>query len=91
MRAADILLVDGGDPVFLCRWLRASGLADLLPTLPDLVWVGMSAGSMAHAGRWADDIAGPAYAMDDQSALRVVDGVVAVVSEGQWVRFGPPP
>lgn len=130
VREADVLLVDGGDATYLCHWIRASGLADLLPSLSATVWVGVSAGSMvmtprigtyfvewpsapndqtlgivdfsifphldypgfvgntlAHAERWAADIAGPAYAIDDETALKVVDGVVEVVSEGKWKRF----
>jgi dipeptidase E len=45
-READALLVEGGDPMFLCHWMRESGLADLLPTLDETVYVGLSAGSM---------------------------------------------
>jgi dipeptidase E len=41
----DAWLVDGGDAMFLAHWMRESGMADLLPTL-DLVYVGISAGSM---------------------------------------------
>ena len=36
------------------------------------------------APRWATEIAGPAYAIDDDTAITVVDGVVEVVSEGTW-------
>jgi dipeptidase E len=127
VREADVLLVDGGDATYLCHWVRASGLADLLPTLTDTVWVGVSAGSMvmtprigasfvewpsapddrtlgvvdfsvfphldgfpentmAEAERWAAGIDGPAYAMDDQTAITVVDGRVEVVSEGRWAK-----
>ena len=28
----DALLVNGGDPLYLCHWMRQSGLADLLPS-----------------------------------------------------------
>ncbi|MFO7538986.1 MAG: peptidase E, partial [Chloroflexota bacterium] len=35
VREADVLLVDGGDATYLCHWMRASGLADLLPSLSD--------------------------------------------------------
>ncbi|HEY0603588.1 MAG TPA: Type 1 glutamine amidotransferase-like domain-containing protein [Herpetosiphonaceae bacterium] len=130
VQEADVLLVDGGDATYLYHWMRESGLADLLPSLSETVWVGVSAGSMvmtprigsyfvewqsapndqtlgvvdfsifphldypgfagntmAHAERWAADIAGPAYAIDDATALKVVDGVVEVVSEGHWKRF----
>lgn len=132
VRAADVLLVNGGDAVFLAYWMRRSGLADLLPSLDRTVWVGLSAGSMvmtprvgddfveakpsitgddralgvvdfsifphldhpdlpentlAHAQRWAKGIDGPAYAIDDQTAIQVVDGNVEVISEGSWKFF----
>ncbi|HEV7204129.1 MAG TPA: Type 1 glutamine amidotransferase-like domain-containing protein [Jatrophihabitans sp.] len=132
VRAADVLLVDGGDAAYLCHWMRESGLAELLPSLADTVWVGVSAGSMvmtprigddflnwtsptgagdrtlgvvdfsifphvdhvqmpentmADAKRWAAGIGGPAYAIDDQSAIMVVDGAVEVISEGTWQHF----
>lgn len=128
VRSADVLLVDGGDATYLCHWMRESGLADLLPSLPDAVWVGVSAGSMvmtprvgdsfvewpsapddrtlgvvdfaifphldafptntqADAERWAADIGIPAYAIDEQTTIAVVDGVVEVVSEGRWLAL----
>jgi dipeptidase E len=47
---ADALLVWGGDPVYLAHWMQASGLADLLKSMNrELVYVGVSAGSMAVA------------------------------------------
>jgi len=131
VRGADVILVDGGDAAYLCHWMRESGLADLLPSLTDTVWAGVSAGSMVMtprigddfmswrpggddrtlgvvdfsifphldhpmmpdnvmptAERWAAEIAGPAYAIDDATAIRVVDGEVEVVSEGTWHRLG---
>ena len=132
VREADVLLVDGGDATYLCHWMRESGLADLLPSLPETVWVGVSAGSMvmtprigayfvewpsapndqaleivdfsifphldafptntmAAAERWAADIGVPAYAIDEQTAIKVVDGSVEVVSEGKWRKLGPSP
>jgi dipeptidase E len=42
----DALLVGGGDALYLCHWMRQSGLADLLPSL-EIVYVGVSGGSMA--------------------------------------------
>lgn len=133
VREADVLLVNGGDAMYLHHWMRASGLADLLDTLDDTVWVGLSAGSMVMtprigrdfveweppeggdetlgrvdfsifphldhpdlplntmetARRWAATLGGPAYVIDDQSAISVVDGVVDVVSEGRWERLDP--
>jgi dipeptidase E len=128
VREADVLLVDGGDATYLCHWMRESGLADLLPSLSETVWVGVSAGSMvmtprigedfmswqpptggdttlgvvdfsifphlgdrgntmAEAERWAAEIGVPAYAVDDQTAIRVVDGAVDVISEGTWKQL----
>lgn len=49
VRKADALLVQGGDVLYLCRWMLESGLADLLPSLPNTVYVGISAGSMVTA------------------------------------------
>jgi dipeptidase E len=34
-------------------------------------------------------MSGPAYAIDDETAIQVVDGTVTVVSEGQWRYFSP--
>ncbi len=128
VREADVLLVDGGDATYLSHWMRESGLADLLPSLPDTVWVGVSAGSMvmtprigdyfvewaaapddrtlgvvdfsifphldawpsnslAHAEQWAADLGVPSYAIDEQTAIKVVDGVVEIISEGNWKKL----
>lgn len=58
VQAADVLLVDGGEAVYLAHWMRESGLAEALRDRPDLVWVGVSAGSMAMTpsiGKWFCD------------------------------------
>ena len=131
VQETDALLVAGGDVLYLCHWMRESGLVDLLPALSETVWVGLSAGSMvltprvgddfiqwrppngddstlglvdfsicphlaqdgrpgnsmAEAEQWAAGIGGPAYAMDDETGVKVVDGAVEVVSEGHWRHF----
>jgi dipeptidase E len=129
VQETDVFLAAGGDALYLCHWIRESGLADLFPSLSDKVWVGLSAGSMAMTPRigedfvqwrppngddttlglvdfsifphlapdgmpgnsmaeaesWATEIApGKAYAIDDETAFKVVDGTVEVVSEGSW-------
>ena len=133
VREADVLLVNGGDALYLNHWMRQSGLADLLASLPGMVWVGLSAGSMvmsprigedfvgwkppsgddsalgwvdfsifphldhpalpentmADAERWAAGLANPAYAICDDTAIKVVDGAVEVISEGHWKLFTP--
>ncbi|WP_433788539.1 Type 1 glutamine amidotransferase-like domain-containing protein [Actinoplanes sp. CA-252034] len=142
VRAADALLVWGGDVLYLTHWLRQSGLADLLPSLSDTVYVGVSAGSiavtpyncdaefdlafvpdgsdmaqdadralglvdftlyphldhpdmedtrLADIQKWASGIPVPTYAIDDHTAIRVVDGAVDVVSEGDWRLINPRP
>ena len=153
VRAADVLLVGGGDPLFLANWMRRSGLAELLPELS--VYVGVSAGAMAvtstfvetytevpsgeqgalksedvvfstpdgdvdrllvtgqgaglvdfaliphldnpnhadaslpNAKIWASHIPAPTYAIDDQTAIKVADGNIEIVSEGNWHLFQP--
>jgi dipeptidase E len=133
VKNTDVLLVSGGDALYLSHWMQQSGLADLLPSLDDTVWAGLSAGSMvmtprigedfvfwrppaggdkalgivdfsifphvdhpdlpentmANAEKWAAEIAGAAYAIDDDTAIQVTDGTVEVVSEGHWRLFTP--
>ena len=59
VREADVLLVWGGDPVFLAYWLKHSGLAELLPSLNELVYVGVSAGSMAVSSTFGETYRNP--------------------------------
>jgi dipeptidase E len=40
--------------------------------------------TMADAERWAADMPARAYAIDDETAIKVVDGAVQVISEGHW-------
>ncbi|AKU15086.1 Type 1 glutamine amidotransferase-like domain-containing protein [Luteipulveratus mongoliensis] len=71
---ADVLLVDGGDAVYLAHWMRESGFMELMPSLTDTVWVGMSAGSMVMTPRIGDDFVRwqPPSGRDDR-ALGIVD------------------
>jgi dipeptidase E len=45
--------------------------------------------SLANAETWAARIPAPTYAIDDETAISVVDGTAQVVSEGQWRLFQP--
>lgn len=45
--------------------------------------------TMAHAEKWAADLRVPGYAMDDETAIKVVEGTVEVISEGNWKLFTP--
>jgi dipeptidase E len=140
VRETDALLVWGGDVLYLCHWMRQSGLADLLPALSESVYVGVSAGSiavtpcncdaefdldfvpagsdmalradralglvdftlyphldhhdmpdtsLANIQAWASGVPVPTYAIDDETAIKVIDGTVEVVSEGHWELFTP--
>ena len=142
LEKTDALLVFGGDVLYLAYWMKKSGLADRLPHLQNLVYVGVSAGSIvttafnpdfesnletipsgndrasignralgfhdfalcvhldhpdamfedsssANVKKWASTIPVPTYAIDDQSALSVVDGRVEVITEGHWNLFNP--
>jgi dipeptidase E len=142
LRETDALLVWGGNVLYLCHWMRQSGLADLLPSLSESVYVGVSAGSivvtpyncdaefnlqfvpagsamaeesdralglvdfalrvhldregfedssLTNIERWAAGIPVPTYAVDDETALKVTDGTVEVVSEGRWKLLTPSP
>jgi dipeptidase E len=42
-----------------------------------------------NAETWAAHNPGPTYALDEATALKVVDGKVDVVSEGVWKLFEP--
>lgn len=56
---------------------------------PHLDYEGWPDNTMAEAEKWAADIKGTAYAIDDQTAIKMADGVVEVVSEGHWRLFNP--
>ncbi|BEL05504.1 peptidase E [Actinoplanes sichuanensis] len=68
VHAADVLLVNGGDTMYLHRWMRESGLAEMLPTLHDTVYVGLSAGSMVVTPR-----IGRHFTDGDDTTLGLVD------------------
>jgi dipeptidase E len=68
----DALLVDGGDPLYLCHWLRQSGLAELVPSLR-AVWVGLSAGSMVMAPNIGKEFVGWKLPGGGDQGLGLVD------------------
>ena len=73
VRAADVLLVNGGDALYLSHWVRQSGLANLLPSLDDTVWVGLSAGSMVMTPRIGADFVEWKPPAGDDRTLGIVD------------------
>src|SRR5437764_2497856 len=73
VQETDALLVGGGDPLYLCYWMRQSGLADLLPTLHEAVYVGVSAGSLVMAPNVGEDFVGWKPPTGGDRALGLVD------------------
>jgi dipeptidase E len=71
---------DGGD--------KALGIVDF-SIFPHVDHEDLPENTMANAERWAAGLAGPGYAIDDETAIKVVDGSVEVVSEGHWQLFAP--
>ncbi len=66
--------------------VQALGLVDF-SIFPHLDHPNMPGFTLADAERWAAALDGPGYAIDDQTAITVIDGEVAVVSEGHWKLF----
>lgn len=64
------------------------GLVDF-SIFPHLDHPDLPENTMANAERWAARLAAPAYAIDDHTAISVVDGKVDVISEGHWKHFAP--
>jgi dipeptidase E len=69
---------DGGD--------AALGIVDF-SIFPHVDHPMLPENTMAAAEKWAAELSNPAYAIDDDTAIRVVDGTVDVVSEGHWKLF----
>ena len=67
---------------------RTLGLVDF-SIFPHVDHEDLPENTMAEAERWAGGIPGPAYAIDDQTAIKVTDGIVEVISEGHWKLFTP--
>src|SRR6184192_1450587 len=73
VKETDVLLVNGGDSLYLCHWMRQSGLAGLLPSLRETVWVGLSAGSMVMTPRIGEDFVGWRPPTGGDETLGIVD------------------
>ena len=67
---------------------RTLGIVDF-SIFPHLDNPALPSNTMTTAEEWAAGLSGPAYAIDDETALRVVDGAVEVVSEGHWKSLTP--
>jgi len=138
IEAGDILFFSGGHTSHLMRWLKESGLAELLPELlKTRVYAGISAGSMVasptlalsdndkkiyyeekfgyrneealhlvdvymrphfnssnfprarkeYIENIAKETGKSIYALDDESALKIIDGKIEVVTEGEYLKL----
>ena len=138
LEAVDVLFFSGGNTAHLMRWIKESGLAELLPELlKTRVYAGTSAGSIVatpslalssrdkivyyeetfgygdkdglgfvnfhfrphlnsphfpnvlkeYIQEIAKNIKEPIYALDDQSALKVIDNKVEIISEGEYLKL----
>jgi dipeptidase E len=67
---------------------QGAGLVDFA-MIPHLDHADHPDASLANAEKWAARIPASTYAIDDQTAIKVTDGTVDVVSEGHWKLFTP--
>ena len=65
---------------------QGAGLVDFA-VIPHLEHADHPDASFANAERWAARIPAPTYAIDDETAIKVVDGAAEIVSEGHWKLF----
>ena len=56
---------------------------------PHLDYEAFPENSLANLEKLAATIPVPSYAIDDQTAIKVIDGIVEVISEGHWKLFNP--
>lgn len=136
LETADVLFFSGGNTFHLMRWIKESGLEEILPDLlKTKIWVGISAGSMVtnptlvlgskdrkiyyeeifnykneealnfvnfyvrphfnspdfpqankeYLTEIAKEIPATIYALDDMSALKIIDNNIEVISEGEYL------
>jgi dipeptidase E len=88
LRETDALLVWGGDVLYLCYWMRQSGLADLLPSLSDLVYVGVSAGSIVITPHNCDAESNLRYVPSGSDQAREGDRALGLVDFALRVHVG---
>jgi dipeptidase E len=67
---------------------KGLGLVDF-SLLPHLDHERFPENSLANLEKIAASIPAPTYAIDDQTAIKVTDSTIEVVSEGHWKLFTP--
>jgi dipeptidase E len=87
LTSEDILFATPQGPISrILVTAQGAGLVDFA-VIPHLDHADHPDASPANAAQWAARLPVPTYAIDDQTALKVTDGTVEVVSEGHWQRF----
>ena len=84
VKEADALLVWGGDPVYLSHWMHESGLNDVLSTLPNLVYAGVSAGSIAVSSTFGETYSDPPI---DSTCVLTSQDIEFATSHGNTSRI----
>jgi dipeptidase E len=67
---------------------KALGLVEVT-LYPHLNRTDMTPTPLAEMEEWAADLPVPAYAIDDDTAIKVVAGGVEIISEGTWKLLNP--
>jgi dipeptidase E len=83
-----VFATPGGEISRIFVTTQGAGLVDFA-LIPHLDHKDHPDASAANAEKWAAKLPTPVYAIDDQTAIKVVDGTVEVVSEGNWKLFTP--
>lgn len=83
-----VFTVDGEEVPRTLHTAAGAGFVDVA-VIPHYLNPNHPDASRENAELWAARIPAVTYAIDERTALRVVDGVVDVVGDGEWRRFEP--
>ncbi len=90
LQETDALLVWGGNVTYLCHWMRESGLAELMPSLEHLVYVGVSAGSIVMTPYNCDADSNRRFVPPGSDMGLEADRALGLVNFTTWVHVGNP-
>jgi dipeptidase E len=89
LKSEDIVFTTSqGDVHRILATGQGAGLVDFA-VIPHVEHADHPDASLANAEKWAARIPAPTYAIDDETAISVVNGTAQVVSEGRWKLFQP--
>jgi len=89
LKSEDIMFATpGGEISATFVTAQGAGMVDFA-LIPHLDHEDHPDASLANAEKWAARLPVPVYAIDDQTAIKVTDDTVEVVSEGHWKLFTP--